>query len=152
MPFVRDIPKGETLSVIKDVIGSPRGMWFDCVRGPLVHGYVNDTGIIDGLMLNPLASILLGHIICGDVILFGSLSPRGEHRTTFSLNDEYVDHEYDVPDSVVDEIRNNWNLWQTSLDAHAAKLELEDYYRVHGRSARENEWCALWGSNPGPAD
>jgi hypothetical protein len=70
---------------------------------------VNDTGIIDGLPLNPIASILFGQVICGDVILFGSFSPKGE----------YDGDEYDIPEWVVANVRSAFMLWKMNADAQA---------------------------------
>lgn len=104
-PAVMEIPSQTDINqVIKDTVASPHGDWFDCVRGESFHGYVNDTGLIDGLPLNPIASILFGQVICGDVILFGSRSPEGEN---------------DIPVWVVEEVRSTFILWKTNADAQA---------------------------------
>jgi hypothetical protein len=141
-PTIREIPQGDTYSVIKEVIASPTGGWFDCVPGALFHGYVNDTGIIEGLNLNPIASILFRRIICGDAILFGSLSPQGEYRGSFSLNDQYVDNEYDIPDFVIATVRRNWHLWEVSLDARNAESQMEDCDRISSED-RDRLWSEM---------
>jgi len=114
LPTIREIPSQEaTYQVIKDTVASPHGDWFDCVRGESYHCYVNDTGIIDGLPLNPIASILFGKVICGDVILFGSYSPKGE----------YDGDEWDIPEWVVLNVRSAFLLWKTNADARAVLAE-----------------------------
>ncbi len=105
-PTIREIPQGETYSTIKEVVASPRGDWFDCVRGEKFHGYVNDTGLIDGLPFNPICSIIFGQVICGDVILFGSFSPT----------DEYDGNEYDIPEWVAQSVRQQYFLWKENAD------------------------------------
>ena len=65
-------PEGD---FIREVVGG----WFDCVRGDKFHGYVNDTGIIDGLPMNKVASIMFGRYLAGNVIVFGSFSASGEY-------------------------------------------------------------------------
>lgn len=116
LPSIKEIPsQKETYQVIKEVIASPHGDWFDCVRGESYHAYVNDTGLIDGLPLNPIASILFGQVICGDVIMFGSYSPKGE----------YDGDEYDIPEWVVTNVRSQFLLWKTNTDAQADRAEVE---------------------------
>lgn len=60
-----------------DFISEVVGGWFDCVREDTFIGYVNDTGLIDGLPINPVASIMFGRVLCGDAILFGALNAQG---------------------------------------------------------------------------
>lgn len=73
-PYTIMVPQsaGDT---IRDIVGG----WFDCVRGDDFHGYVNDTGLIDGLPINPIATALFGRILAGNAIVFGSLDARGEY-------------------------------------------------------------------------
>lgn len=62
-------------------INSLVGGWFDCVRtqdGVLV-GYVNDTGLIDGLPANIHASMIFGRPLYGPCVLVGGMSPDGEY-------------------------------------------------------------------------
>jgi hypothetical protein len=105
LPAVIEIPSQTDINqVIKDTVASPSGDWFDCVRGESFHGYVNDTGLVDGLPMNPIASILFGQVICGDVILFGSHTPEGE---------------CDIPEWVVAKARSAFMLLTTNEDARA---------------------------------
>lgn len=102
-PTVMEIPSEmDTNQVIKNTVASPWGDWFDCVQGESFHGYANDTGLVDGLPLNPIASILFGQIICGDVILFGSHTPNCE---------------CDIPEWVVEKARSAFMLWKINADA-----------------------------------
>jgi hypothetical protein len=111
-PIIREIPQGETYGVIKEVVASPQGDWFDCVRGDKFHGYVNDTGLIDGLPFNPVCSIIFGQVICGDVILFGSFSPT----------DEYDGAEHDIPEWVRFSVSQQYFLWKQNAD-EAMRME-----------------------------
>lgn len=111
-PLIREIAQGETFDAIKETVSSPRGDWFDCVRGDKFHGYVNDTGLIDGLPFNPVCSIIFGQVICGDVIIFGSFSPTGE----------YDGYEHDVPEWVAQSVRQQYFLWKENAD-EAMRLE-----------------------------
>lgn len=55
------------------------GGWFDCVRshdGSFV-GYVNDTGLLDGLPINPIATALFGTIISGSCVIVGCYDDTG---------------------------------------------------------------------------
>lgn len=96
----------KTYDLIKETVSSEYGDWFDCVRGSDYVGYVNDTGLIDGLPLNYIASILFGRVICGDAILFGSFSPDGE----------YDGDEHDVPEWVVVAVNQHYLLWKTHAE------------------------------------
>lgn len=116
LPFIKEIPsQKETYGVIKETVASPHGDWFDCVRADSYHGYVNDTGLIDGLPLNTIASILFGQVICGDVILFGSYSPEGE----------YDGDEYDIPEWVAVHVKKQFSLWQANTDARTDREEID---------------------------
>lgn len=113
LPTVREILSDETTyEVIKATIASERGDWFDCVRGTRFHIYVNDTGLIDGLPINMIASIVMGQVICGDVIAFGSFSPE----------DEYDGEEHDIPDWVVKGVRSQWMLMRENEEARTVLL------------------------------
>lgn len=117
VPFIEEIPsQKETFQVIKDTVAGPYGTWFDCVSGESFNCYINDTGIIDGLPLNPVASILLGCVICGDTIVFGSLTPTGE----------WDGDEHDVPQLVIESVRKHWSLLNASVDARNLRREVED--------------------------
>lgn len=115
-PFIKEIASQETTyEIIKETVASEHSDWFDCVRGESYHGYVNDTGLIDGLHVNLIASILFGQVICGNVILFGSFSPKGE----------YDGDEYDIPEFVWASVKSHWSLWKTNMDALAEKLQID---------------------------
>jgi len=117
IPLITTIPsQKETFDIIKDTISSPHGTWFDCVHGENFHAYVNDTGLIDGLPLNPVASIIFGQVVCGDVIFFGTYSPKGE----------YDGNEYSIPEAVVDDVSRHYFLWRTNADAQADRAEIEN--------------------------
>jgi|688.fasta_scaffold432879_4 hypothetical protein len=121
-PFKKEIPSQEaTYGVIKETVASEQTDWFDCVRsGDLgfkdsFHAYVNDTGIIDGVPPNLMASILLGQFIAGDVIVFGSFSPTGE----------YDGNEHDVPNSVIDRMKLQWRLFEENRDVAEVRMEMK---------------------------
>lgn len=124
IPVITTIPsQKETFDIIKDTISSPHGTWFDCVLGENFRAYVNDTGLIDGLPLNPVASIVFGQVICGDVIFFGSYTPAGE----------WDGEEHDVPECVIESVKMHWSLLNTNIDARNDRLEIDD---SHGESPR----------------
>ncbi len=138
LPFIKEIPsQNEALAVLKEVITSPHGDWFDCVRGGNFHAYVNDTGLIDGLPLNPVASIIFGQIICGDVIFFGSYSPRGE----------YDGNEYSIPKCVVEDVSRHYFLWRTNADAQADRAAIEKAGGFSTWSPSADEFLQLIRSN-----
>ena len=89
-----------------DFIRSVVGGWFDCVRGDKFHGYVNDTGLIDGLPLNPVASVIFGQILAGDCIVFGSMSASGE----------YDGYEHSIDPQVVVAVKSAHLLWELQPD------------------------------------
>lgn len=94
-----------TYDFIKSVING----WFDCVRGEGFHAYVHDTGLIDGHPLNPVASIMFGQVICGDVVVFGSLNAKGE----------YDGYEHSVDTVVAEVAKHQWFLLRVNEDAKA---------------------------------
>ena len=62
-------------------IRSMVGGWFDCVRtddGALV-GYVNDSGLTDGMAPNVMASIVFGRPLYGPCVVVGGLNEAGEY-------------------------------------------------------------------------
>lgn len=74
-------------------INSMVGGWFDCVRtkdGALV-GYVNDTGLTDGMAPNITASLLFGRPLYGPCVVVGGRNEAGE----------YDGDNHDVPESVI---------------------------------------------------
>lgn len=136
-PFIKDVPsQKETYEVIKATITSPYGNWFDRVCKETFHGYVNDTGIIDGLPLNPVASILLGQVVCGDVIIFGTYTPTGE----------WDGEEHDVPQCVIESVKKQWSLLNANVDARNDRRELEDVDQTATQSPSLDEvleWLRL---------
>ena len=66
---------GVTHSEIHEMVGG----WFDCVRNETIIGYVHDTGLIDGLPINPIATALFGRILCGTCVVFGAKNEDGEY-------------------------------------------------------------------------
>lgn len=73
---------------IKDVIGG----LIDCVRGDDFVGYVDDEGLVKGLEFNPIASILFGQYLVGDVIVFGSLNALGEYDgENYNVSEDMVE-------------------------------------------------------------
>lgn len=106
-PVISEIAEGGSYEAIKEAVRSETGDFFDCVRNESFHGYVNDTGLIDGLPLNPVASILFGQVICGDAILFGSYNTHGK----------YDGEEHDIPTFVPEMARQQWFLWRENADA-----------------------------------
>jgi hypothetical protein len=93
----------DTYNTIRNTVGG----WFDCVRQKSFHGYVHDTGLIDGLPFNPIASIVFGQVICGDAILFGSLNAKGE----------YDGEEHAIDPAICEAVRQQWFLFKTNSDA-----------------------------------
>ena len=89
-----------------DFINATVGGWFDCVRSDRFHGYVNDTGLIDGLPFNPIASIIFGQVICGNAIAFGS----------FNLENEYDGDEHPIGEDVIEAVKCQWFLWKHNAD------------------------------------
>ena len=93
----------DTYNFIRTTVGG----WFDCVRQKSFHGYVNDTGLIDGLPFNPVASIVFGRVICGDVCLLGSFNAKGE----------YDGDEHAIDTAIVEAVKQQWFLFKTNSDA-----------------------------------
>lgn len=138
IPVITTIPsQKETFGIIKDTISSPHGTWFDCVCGENFRAYVNDTGLIDGLPLNPIASIVFGQVICGDVIFFGSYTPAGQ----------WDGEEHDVPECVIDSVKMHWSLLNTNVDARNARLEIENANERTNWSPTTDEFLQLIRSN-----
>jgi hypothetical protein len=98
-----------------DIINKIVGGWFDCVRDDKFHGYVNDTGLIDGLPLNPVASVMFGQLLAGDAILFGSFSASGE----------YDGYEHSIDPQVVVVANSLHLMWETQPDNFRVHLKKE---------------------------
>jgi hypothetical protein len=75
-PYRLAVKEGEQISsLINTVVGG----WFDCVYKENIVGYVHDTGIIDGLPINTIASALFGRILAGTCVIVGTMSLEGEY-------------------------------------------------------------------------
>ena len=101
---------GVTHSEIHEMVGG----WFDCVRGERFHGYVNDTGLIDGLPFNPIASIMFGRVLCGDAILFGTLN----------LQNENDGEEHHIGENVIEGVKRQWFLWKHNADEREMRASI----------------------------
>ena len=97
-----------------DFINATVGGWFDCVRSDRFHGYVNDTGLIDGLPFNPIASIMFGRVLCGDAILFGTLN----------LQNENDGEEHHIEENVIEAVKRQWFLWKHNADERVMRASL----------------------------
>lgn len=107
----------DTYRAIKQAVASEYGDFFDVVAHTgttRFHGYVNDTGLIDGLPMNPIASIMLGQVVCGNTILFGSLNDKGV----------YDGDEHDIPQVVVEACVRQHFIWQFSVEKAEENLEI----------------------------
>lgn len=79
----QDIPTENGHTLIHEIVGG----WFDCVRGEGIVGYVHDEGLLIGLPVNAVASMLFERPLVGDCVIIGSLNEKGE----------YDGENYDVP-------------------------------------------------------
>lgn len=70
-----ETPSENALYFIQEAVGG----YIDCVRGEDIVGYVNDEGLLIGLPFNPLASILFGQRLVGNVLVVGAFSEDGEY-------------------------------------------------------------------------
>jgi hypothetical protein len=89
---------------IHDLVGD----WFDCVVAGDLVGYVHDSGLINGLPINPVATAVFGQIIAGPCVIVRSLNEQGER-------DGY-DHSLSVDDIV--RVQYAWNayaMWMESV-------------------------------------
>ena len=97
----------DTYRAIQQAVESEFGDLFDVVSHTVpthFHGYVNDSGILDGLPMNPIASVMLGQVVCGNVIMFGSLDDKGA----------FDGDEHDIPLVVVEACVRQHLIWQFS--------------------------------------
>lgn len=74
MEFV-ETPSENALYFIQEAVGG----YIDCVRGDDFIGYVNDEGLLIGLPYNPIASILFGRNLVGNVLVVGAFSAEGKY-------------------------------------------------------------------------
>jgi hypothetical protein len=73
--FTQDIPTEDGHTLIHEIVGG----WFDCVRGEEIVGYVHDEGLLIGLPVNAVASMLFQRPLVGDCVVIGSLNEKGEY-------------------------------------------------------------------------
>ena len=71
----QDIPTEDGHTLIHEIVGG----WFDCVRGEEIVGYVHDEGLLIGLPVNVVASMLFQRPLVGDCVVIGSLNEKGEY-------------------------------------------------------------------------
>lgn len=69
-----------------------------------ISGYVNDEGLLIGLPLNPIASILFGRYLVGDVVVCGAVDDDGNdtdvpeiaeriismHQTVMAMHNDFI--------------------------------------------------------------
>lgn len=73
--YQTDIPTEDGHTLIHEIVGG----WFDCVRGEEIVGYVHDEGLLIGLPVNAVASMLFQRPLVGDCVVIGSLNEQGEY-------------------------------------------------------------------------
>lgn len=71
--------RAENISPEADDIRRIVGGWFDCARAEHYVGYVHDEGLLIGLPINYIASVMFGRILAGDCVVVGSLNENGEY-------------------------------------------------------------------------
>ena len=67
------IPSDNGHTLIHEIVGG----WFDAVAGEEIVGYVHDEGLLIGLPLNAVASLLFQRPLVGDCVVVGSLNEKG---------------------------------------------------------------------------
>lgn len=90
--YKTDLPAEGALPQLQQLVGG----YIDAVRGEDFIGYLNDEGLLIGLPLNPIASILFGRTLVGDVVLVGALNDKGkydgdDHDVPVDLYDDLLD-------------------------------------------------------------
>lgn len=72
-----DLPEQETYMTIRNLVAKDDG--FDVVhdREKRIRGYIHDRGLLIGLPVNPVASLLFGINLVGDVVVTNPFNPRG---------------------------------------------------------------------------
>lgn len=72
-----ELCEGDSYEVIKEAVGG----WLDTVttENGLVVGYLHDEGLLIGLPVNTVASLLFQRPLVGNVVLVGAVSPDGEY-------------------------------------------------------------------------
>lgn len=87
-----DLPKRETYKAVSDLVAN--GDAFDVVHDPhkRIRGYIHDRGLILGLPVNPVASLLFGINLVGDVLLTNPYNARGtSDGYDYDLEDKWFD-------------------------------------------------------------
>lgn len=84
------------------------GDWFDCVsRGNLV-GYVHDTGLLNGLPINPVATAIFGQIIAGPCVIVRAI----DH------NDQYDGYDHSLSEAdytYIATVQSAYAMWLESV-------------------------------------
>jgi hypothetical protein len=72
-----ELPDETSYEVIKEAVGG----WLDTVstKNGAVVGYLHDEGLLIGLPVNTVASLLFSRPLVGNVVLVGGLSPEGDY-------------------------------------------------------------------------
>lgn len=68
-------PSENALPFLQEAVGG----YIDCVRSDEFIGYVNDEGLLIGLPLNTLASVLFSRYLVGNVVIVGAYNDKGEY-------------------------------------------------------------------------
>jgi len=86
-----ELPKDDSYEIITDLVGG----YLDSVSNSdgSVVGYLHDEGLLIGLPVNTVASLLFSRPLVGNVVLVGGISPEGE----------YDGENHDLPDRFFDE-------------------------------------------------
>ena len=87
-----DLPEQETYKTVSDLVAG--GDAFDCVHDPekRIRGYIHDRGLLLGLPVNPVASLLFGINLVGDVLVTNPINGRGTaDGYDYDLEDKWFD-------------------------------------------------------------
>jgi len=102
-----DLPKDDAYEVIKEAVGG----WIDSARTDEVVAYVHDEGLLIGLRVNAVCSLLFGRPLVGDIVLVGQLNEYGE-------SDGY---DHDLPEAYLSEkflgLAHDMNSDETVVDS-----------------------------------
>lgn len=83
------LPKDDAYEIIKDAVGG----WIDTARTDEIVAYVHDEGLLIGLRVNAVCSLLFNRPLVGDIVLVGQLNEYGE-------TDGY---DHDLPEQFLDQ-------------------------------------------------
>lgn len=71
-----ELPDERSYEILRDLIGGT----LDCVRNDKgVVGYLHDEGLLIGLPINAVASLMFSRPLVGDVVLVGALDQNGNY-------------------------------------------------------------------------